>query len=320
MELSTQSPRRGAKASLLLWIPVFALVAATLSCGDDGDDDDDDNNPPGPRTWLYEQELDDDPSLFADPEQVVILDIEPDDGPGEVEHSIPHRYREQGSRLLAVAPDDPYITRVELRDRSIGVVETTEGGAGGAYLDIAPGDYTVMVYHGGKYLVTAETTVIEEGKSVPVPVLEAVSPSVDPTVFADRAHLFSFVGTTYNMCNASTEDNYTPHSWRGDDAGQWFGPFTYACSSTWDIDCPQSQTIHPIAGRMEMLGFRPRPELDAQIQDTGDGTVSLSVAIFFAEQPCSNPYVADKLQVDTSFHMLKPKQPPVSVAIRKYHM
>jgi uncharacterized protein YjbI with pentapeptide repeats len=377
MKLSTQSRRGGIKAFLLLWIPVVALSAAMLSCDSDSDDDDDDNNPPEARTWLYEHEFDDDPSLFADPEQIVILDIEPDDSPGEVEHSIRYRHREQGSWLLAVAPDDPYITRVELRDRVGGVMESAEVGEGGVYLDIAPGDYSLTVYHDGaevplagtvafaypqtagddqtapadadsggggspipldsptyvalkvvggdydgKYLVTAETTVFEDGKSVPVLALKAVSPSADPGAFADRAHLFSFVGQTYNLCNDSTEDNYEPHSWRGDDAGQGFEPFLYACSSAWDIDCPASQSNYPIPGWTEMLGFYPHSqEWAGQIQDTGDGTFSLLTAPFTFGQPCSSPYVAengyvyftgfsdgrapDNLQVDSSFRFFK---------------
>ena len=145
------SHRGRSRGSLLLWILLFTLTAATLSCSGNND------NPPQSRSWYYEHEFAQNPQLLANPDHVIIFDIAPSDGLTEVEHSIPYRFEKEESWLFAVEPNDPHITRLELLDRVGGVVAVTEPGQGGMYLSVSPGKYTLKVLHDGSQVSAAGT-------------------------------------------------------------------------------------------------------------------------------------------------------------------
>ena len=129
MECIGISHRGRNRGSLLLWILLFALTAATLSCSDNNDD-----NTPQSRSWYYEHEFAQNPQPLANPDHVILLDIAPSDGLTEVEHSIPYRFEKEESWPFAVEPNAPHITRLELLNRVGGVVAVTQPGQGGGHV------------------------------------------------------------------------------------------------------------------------------------------------------------------------------------------
>lgn len=103
--------------------------------------------PPQPRTWFYEREFTQNPSLKAKPDQVVLLSIVP--GVASVEHAIPYQFEDGGPYLFAIEPNDPFITRADLYDRNGVRALSVERGDGGAYINLSPGTYTLKVIHDG---------------------------------------------------------------------------------------------------------------------------------------------------------------------------
>ena len=142
MNLKSIPPKEIWRVFLPAGILIFGFVAFMLSCSNDST-----TFPSEPRTWYYAYEFEQDSDLVARPDQVVILDIVP--GEELSEHAIPYQYTEEGGYLYAIESDDPFITRVEVFDRFGVMAAATERGDGGVYLDMAPGSYSIKVYHDG---------------------------------------------------------------------------------------------------------------------------------------------------------------------------
>ncbi len=135
--------RRNPVLRVLKWALWAGLGAIALSC-DSGSS----GSPPQPRTWYYEHEFQNDPNLAARPDQVVVIDVLP--GERQSEHAgIPYHYEKGGGHLFAIPADEPFIDRVEVFDPSGVLVAALERGDGGAYLEMAPGNYSIRVLHDG---------------------------------------------------------------------------------------------------------------------------------------------------------------------------
>lgn len=130
--------KRGSTAFFMI-----GLMLLLMGCGDGT------HNPTSPETraWLYEKEFSNDPSLVARPDQVVILALTP--GVAAMAHAIPYEFADGGAYLFGIEADDPFITRAELSDHNGMPVLSVVRGDGGAYMDLPPGTYSLMVFHDG---------------------------------------------------------------------------------------------------------------------------------------------------------------------------
>ncbi len=152
----------GAGLVLILGIVIFSCSSDTTV------------SPTDQRDWYYDYEFADNPRLTAAPRQVVILDIAP--GPAQSPHDgIPYQYTTGGGYLYAIPFDDPFIVRADILDRSGVLLTTVERGDGGVYLDMAPGDYTIKVYHDGSQVPEAGTAAFIYQQQSPATELETLS-------------------------------------------------------------------------------------------------------------------------------------------------
>ena len=122
----------------------FSACVFLASCSSDNA-----STPTESRTWYYESDFAANPGLEATPDQVVILDVLPSQS-YTVHDEIPYRNDGAEGYVFAIPSDDPFVVRMEIRDRFGQQIAVTERGDGGVYLETPPSDYKLKVYHDGQ--------------------------------------------------------------------------------------------------------------------------------------------------------------------------
>ena len=108
------------------------------------------------RPWIHETEFVQDPSLRADPTQIIILDVTP--GEGDIQHFIPYEFTTSDSYRLCLSNDEEYITSVTLYDSRSTVMAHINHSNPCSEFSVSPGYYNMTIVHDG-------TTVI--GETIP---------------------------------------------------------------------------------------------------------------------------------------------------------
>jgi uncharacterized protein YjbI with pentapeptide repeats len=104
--------------------------------------------PQSEKAWIMETDLLADPSLSAVNDQIAILELSSGSPSDQLEeHSIPYVADEASETIFGLDPDDPYITRVEVRGGHGETLAVIDRGGPDKRISLPQGDYSIIAYH-----------------------------------------------------------------------------------------------------------------------------------------------------------------------------